>query len=96
MKRSISAVLRKYNDYIYVYMSVPVGYGRSTLDYMGFACGLGFAIEAKREGGRPSTRQEGVIEQMRQAGAKVFIVNNHESLQELDQWLTTVVESQNT
>jgi hypothetical protein len=91
IKRSISAVLRKYKDYIYVHMPVPGGYGRSTLDYLCFVCGLGFAIEAKREDGKPTLRQQGVIEEMRRAGAKVFVVNGHKALEELDRWLAQTV-----
>lgn len=90
VKRAISAVLQKYNPYIYYHMPVPGGYGRSALDYIGFICGFGFAIEAKSFRNKPTPRQEGCIEAMQRAGAKVFVVNSHASLQELDHWLDSV------
>ena len=99
MKRAISAVLANYKGYVYVNMPVPTGYGTSALDYLGFCRAStdgearGFAIEAKREKGRPTLRQLGVIEQMKRAGARVFIINSPESLAELDQWLAATTGS---
>jgi hypothetical protein len=96
MKRAINAVLANYKDYVYVHMPVPGGYGASSLDYLGFCQGRGFAIEAKREKGKLSPRQEGVAERMKKAGGRVFVINSPETLTELDHWLaasvTTVVE----
>ena len=91
MKQAIRAVLNKYANHIYVHMPVPVGYGRPSLDYLCFVCGRGLAIEAKREGGRPTLRQQGAIEEMERAGAKVFIVNSYQKLQELEQWIVLQV-----
>lgn len=93
MKRRINAVLQKYKDNIYVFMPVPGGYGRSSLDYIGFVRGQGFAIEAKREGGSPTERQLGVIEAIEAAGGEVFVVNSTESLVELDEWLLLEVRA---
>lgn len=90
VKRAISAVLQKYNPYIYYHMPVPGGYGRSALDYIGFVCGKGFAIEAKSFRNKPTPRQEGCIEAMQRAGAKVFVVNSNASLEVLDKWLHKV------
>jgi hypothetical protein len=83
-------VLNKYHHFTYVYMPLPGGYGRSSLDYLGFCCGLGFAIEAKRPKGKPTPRQEGTIEDIERGGAKVFVVNDTSSLAELDSWLSVV------
>jgi hypothetical protein len=91
VKAAIKTVLDKYRAYIYVYMPVPGGYGSSTLDYLGFCCGLGFAIEAKRPKGKPTSRQEGTIEDIRTSGARVFIVNDQTSLEVLDLWLGAVI-----
>lgn len=93
MKRAINAVLANYKGYVYVHMPVPTGYGASTLDYLGVCCGQGFAIEAKREKGRPTLRQLGVIEQMKRAGVRVFVINSPETLAELDRWLTATTGS---
>jgi len=92
-KRAINAVLANYKEYIYVNMPVPTGYGASALDYLGVCCGQGFAIEAKREKGRPTLRQLGVIERMEAAGAKVFVINSPETLEELDRWLAATTGS---
>lgn len=91
-KAGISAVLKKYSNYIYYYMPVPGGYGRSTVDYLGFACGLGFAIEAKRERGKPTARQNIWIEQIERSQAKVFVINSIDGIAELDRWLSEVTK----
>jgi hypothetical protein len=92
VKMAIRELLTKYGDDVYAYMPVPTGYGRATLDYLGFVCGRGFAIEAKRPGGRPTIRQQQTIENVQKSGTKVFVVNSYESLQELDRWIATIVE----
>jgi len=91
MKWAINSVLANYKGYVYTHMPVPTGYGVSTLDYLGFCCGHGFAIEAKRPRGKPTPRQQGVIERMEAAGARVFVINGPETLADLDQWLATTV-----
>ena len=93
IKQSITAVLKSFGDRVYYHMPVPGGYGRSALDYLGFAAGLGFAVEAKRRGKEPTERQAGVIAAMEKAGAKVFVVDGYQGLAELERWLTTVVGS---
>ena len=50
IKQQIKAILDKYGDDIYWYMPVPTGYGKRTLDFLGCAWGIFFAIEAKRSG----------------------------------------------
>jgi hypothetical protein len=90
-KQKIKQLLDKYRDRpIYTYMPVPGGYGAPTLDYLGFFYGEGFAIEAKRPGGKPAVRQLGTIDAIRRSGAKVFVVSDDASLAELDYWLDYV------
>jgi hypothetical protein len=92
VKAKIRAVLNRYRAHgIYVYMPVPGGYGESTLDYLGFIYGYGFAIEAKRPGGKPTPRQEGIIERIEASGVPVFVVSDDASLAGLDWWLDAVV-----
>ena len=91
VKAAIRETLRKYGDVVYVYMPVPGGYGRTTLDYIGIADGVGFAIEAKRKGGKPTQRQETIIAQIKAAGGRVFVIDGYAGVIELDEWLTTVV-----
>jgi len=74
-KKRIKLVLDKYANSIYYYMPVPAGYGAATLDYLGYCCGQGFAIEAKRPGGRPSQRQMQTIERIMLSGARVFVID---------------------
>jgi hypothetical protein len=90
VKVKIKKVLDNYRSYIYYYMPVPGGYGRSTLDYLGFCCGLGFAIEAKSSVGNPTERQLAIMQQITAVHVPVFIVRDDASLAQLDQWLNTV------
>jgi VRR-NUC domain. len=88
IKEKIKIVLETYREQglLYYYMSVPVGYGRSTLDYLGFICGYGFAIEAKAEGKKPSPRQEGIIEAIERSGASVFVIDGIAGLAAFNDW----------
>lgn len=90
IKAKIKKVLDNYRDYIYYYMPVPTGYGRTSIDYLGFCCGLGFGIEAKRTDGTLTDRQIATIQQITKVSVPVFIINNDERLAELDNWLQTV------
>jgi hypothetical protein len=98
MKWAINSVLANYKGYVYTNMPVPTGYGVSALDYLGFCRSTdgearGFAIEAKRPRGKPTPRQQGVIERMEAAGARVFVINSPETLEELNQWLAATTGS---
>ena len=92
VKQKVKGVLDKYRKYVYYYMPVPGGYGKSTLDYLGFCCGRGFAIETKRTGGKPTARQDVIAAQIMVGGAAVFVINSDATLDNLDLWLSTVVE----
>ena len=92
VKKKIKAVLDYYSNHnIYVFMPVPGGFGAPTLDYLGFIKGRGFAIEAKRPGGKPTPRQERTIKQIENARAAVFVIDGDAGLAELDAWLFSVV-----
>ena len=95
VKEKIKVVLETYREQgvLYYYMPVPVGYGRSTLDYLGFICGRGFAIEAKAPGKKPSPRQEGVIEDIEQSGARVFVIDSVSALTWFNDWCQTVLSN---
>ena len=94
IKKRIRIILNKYRSHnLYVYMPVPGGYGESTLDYLGFLYGHGFAIEAKKPGGKPTPRQKGIIERIEASGAVVFVVSDDEGLNALDDWLLLVVKT---
>lgn len=93
IKVRIKFVLDEFEEHnIYYYMSVPNGYGKSTLDYLGFIYGQGFAIEAKRPGGKPTRRQVLVIDDIRRSRTPVFVINDDLSLAEFRTWLERVVD----
>ncbi len=58
---------------VYYHMPVQNGMGKPTLDFIGCIKGQFFAIETKAPGKKPTERQEGTIEDMRKAGAHVFV-----------------------
>lgn len=97
IKGKIRTVLETYREMgiLYYYMPVPVGYGRSTLDYLGFICGYGFAIEAKAPGKRPSERQKAIIEEILNSGVPVFIIDDVASLAEFNDWCQFRVQMSN-
>lgn len=92
MKKKIKQLLDTYQfGVIYIYMPVPGGYGESTLDYLGFAKGQGFAIEAKAPGKQPTDLQKATIERILLSGAKVFVINDEASLDTFRVWLEKVL-----
>jgi len=97
IKHKIKLVLETYRErgILYYYMPVPVGYGRSTLDYLGFICGYGFAIEAKAEGKKPSERQKAIIEDIEGSGVPVFVINDVASLAQFNDWCQLRVDLSN-
>ena len=90
VKQKIKKVLDNHEGCIYYYMPVPAGFGKQTLDYLGFFHGLGFAIEAKRPGKQPTPRQDKDIEDIQAAGARVFVINDDASLEAFAAWLEQV------
>lgn len=92
IKASINVLLKSFDldGHLYYHRSVPVGYGISTLDYIGAFYGHPFAIEAKKPKGKPTARQNIIIAQMNRAGIKTFVVDGPESLMELKQCLDKI------
>lgn len=87
VKKKINEVIDKHDGSVYRYMPVPGGYGKATLDYLICAYGWFAAIEAKRPGKAPTSRQEGTIEDMERARGKVFRIRDDAGVHELDVWL---------
>jgi hypothetical protein len=75
IKAAVNAVLARYPE-SYVFMSVPYGYGPSTLDYLICHYGKFIAIETKAPGKRPTARQEFIIRQIEGAYGDAFIVDS--------------------
>lgn len=86
VKKTVSALLRSVPD-LYYFMPVPSGYGESSLDYLGCYRGRFFAIETKKPGGKPTDRQNMIIERMKQSGGCVFVIDG--DLTELKKWIET-------
>lgn len=73
---------------MYYNMPVPTGFGTPTLDFIGCYYGQFFAIETKAPGKKPTPRQRLTIEQMREAGGAVFVIDGDTT--ELEAWLDAV------
>lgn len=69
---------------IFKYMPVPTGFGRATLDYL-LCYRRGFvAVEAKKDAASELTpRQMITINELLAAGARVFVVYDQASLEEM-------------
>jgi penicillin-binding protein-related factor A (putative recombinase) len=69
----------------YYHMPLQNGMGGPTLDFICCYNGMYFAIEAKAPDGKITLRQQHTIQQMRDAGAVVFVV--YGDTHELENWL---------
>lgn len=72
----------------YYHMPVQNGMGKPTLDFVCCHRGRFFAIETKAGNKSYSERQKKTAEEMRAAGATVFLVNEVTELDELEDYLT--------
>jgi len=86
-KQKIKALLAKYGAY--VFMPVQAGYGAPSVDFLVCHRGCFGAIEAKAGDKQPTVRQTLTMNAMRDAGAKVFLINDVGGLDELEKWLTS-------
>lgn len=88
VKNKIKKILDKYKSNTYVYMPVPGGFGKPGLDFHCAISGNAFNIEAKVPGKKPTPRQEQTIQEMRQGGVTVFVIDGaQDQLDALDAWL---------
>ena len=85
VKARVKKVLEKHGAYSH--MPVQNGMGSPSLDFIGCHRGRFFGIETKAGDKRPTKRQELTMNEMREAGAKVFLVNDYVGLDELEGWL---------
>lgn len=82
IKRSISRLIDRYKG-VYVFMPVPSGYGKSSLDYLLCVDGIFVAIEAKAPGKKPTDRQKKIMEDIKRAGGVVLLIDS-EACTDLD------------
>ena len=95
IKRKIRGVLNKYRVQpgLTSTCRCPAAMAMRQSHSLGFTIyGVGFAVEAKRPGGKPTPRQEGIIERIQESGAVVFVVSDDNSLEILDDWLLRTVQ----
>ena len=92
VKDAVKRVLKQHEGGMWYYMPVPSGYGRSVLDFMGAYFGHAFAIETKAPGKKPTDRQQACIDEMRNAGIMVFVIDGqNDGLEELKVWLAKIL-----
>lgn len=72
VKRELTKFLKE-QKYCYWHMHVPVGYGRTTLDYLGCYHGHFFGIETKRKGAKVTCMQGRVIEEIKEAEGSAWV-----------------------
>lgn len=90
IKNKINKLLDSYSGRVYKFMPVPSGYGKVTIDYLICFDGLFVGVEAKKPKGKPTARQDGVLEDIRAAGGSTFVVNDEESLDVFRMFLESV------
>jgi hypothetical protein len=91
IKRRIKDVLAGYGERVYYFMPVPSGYGTTTVDFLICFCGVFIAVEAKRPGHpSPTALQGAVLERVRAAGGRSFIVHDTKSLQSFETILQNI------
>lgn len=82
VKTAVNKVLDQYQP-IYVYMSVPYGYGKSTLDYLVCYRGHFIAIETKAPGETPTSRQNSILREIAGAEGFTLVIDREDGCGEL-------------
>lgn len=85
VKKLVKKLLDTYGASQYRFMPVQNGMGEATLDFLCCFNGRFFAIETKAPGKHLTLRQQGIVDKMHAAGAKVFIIDG--GISELETWL---------
>ena len=85
VKARVKKVLETYKAYYH--MPVQNGMGAPSLDFTGSHLGRYFAIETKASSKQMTDRQTNTAKQMRNAGGKVFLINEVTGTEELERWL---------
>lgn len=85
VKAKVKRVLKSYAPHVWYDMPVPSGFGKPTLDFIGYAWGQGFAIETKAPGKKPTPRQEQTIADIQASHTPVFVIDGDTT--ELETWL---------
>lgn len=91
IKKAVRQLLAGFPS-VYLFMPVQTGMGMSTLDFLGSAGGRFFAIETKAPGKHPTDRQNKIIADIKNSGARVFVIDGREGLLELRAWVIGLIE----
>lgn len=83
VKERVKRMLKAYGAYWHC--PVQNGMGAPSLDFICCFKGRYFAVETKAPGKKPTPRQEITMQQIRDAGGKVFVIDGDCS--ELEAWL---------
>jgi hypothetical protein len=75
VKAAVNKVFALYPE-TYVFMSVPYGYGKSTIDYLACHYGEFIGVETKAPGEVPTPRQEDIIWDINTARGVTFVIDN--------------------
>lgn len=81
LEKAVKDAVKKHLKAMGAYHHWPVqtGYGAPCLDCHGCYKGIYFAVETKRPGLKPSAQQEFTIQQIKDAGGLVYVVDSLES-----------------
>jgi len=83
VKSVLSKTIKRFPD-IYKFMSVPSGFGPSTLDYILCVNAYFVAIETKAPGKHPTPRQLGMMADIRRAGGIVLLIDNKKDAEAIE------------
>lgn len=93
VKNEVKKIFILHKPRLYAHWPVQNGMGAPTLDCIGVVNSFAFAIETKAPGKKPTPRQQITIDQMREAGCKVFVIDGAPGLTELSQWLSFIANT---
>ena len=92
VKAAVNKVFARYPE-TYVFMSVPYGYGKSTIDYLVCHYGEFIAIETKAPGEAPTHRQEDIIFEIQIARGATFVIDGVDKCGPLADYLEQVKQN---
>ena len=95
-KAKVRKLLSQYSG-MYLYMPVPSGYGRTTIDFLGCYRGQFFAIETKAEGKKPTLKQDAELQNIGRAMGATFVIAGVDdpAFETLRAWLNKITETIN-
>jgi hypothetical protein len=88
VKKVVKEILKEYGAYSF--MPVQNGMGAPALDFHCIHRGVGFCIETKAPGKKPTKRQLHTMEAVAAAGGKNFVIDGEVGYKQLREWLTLV------